>query len=129
MLRVQPLTMTQSINIAAKTNGTANGTGVDLAGVDAPGVLFAVGTWTDGTHALTVEESDVVGSGYTTVAAGDLVGTLTSLTAGGNSNVPQFVSYKGGKRFIRPVIVTSGATTGAVAGALVVNGHRQVADG
>ena len=129
MLRVQPLLVSTSINVAAKTNGTANGTGLDLAGVDAPSVCFLVGTWTDGSHVLTVEESDLLASAYTTVAAGDLVGTLTSITAGGGSNVQQFISYKGAKRFVRGVIVTSGATTGAVVGALIVQGHRQAADG
>lgn len=110
-----------SIQIGAKTNGTANGTGIDLARGHNATVHFLMGTVTDGTHVPTVEESDQLASGYTTVAAANLAGTLANLA----TNVHQKVAYIGSKRFIRGVITTSGATTGAVAGAVVVMGDAR----
>lgn len=109
--------VSQSIAIAAKTTGTVSGSSVDLASRYWGAVVFDVGVVTDGTHTPKVQESDD-NSSFTDVAAGDLVGSLAALA----SNVQQIVHYKGGKRYIRPVIVTAGATTGAVAGAKVLRG-------
>lgn len=106
-----------SINVAAKTNGTANGTGIDMAGYEGVEVVFMVGTVTDGTHTPKIQESDD-NSTYTDVAAADQIGTLAVLA----SNVHQTCGYIGTKRYIRPVITTTGATTGAIAGAGVVRG-------
>jgi hypothetical protein len=111
-----------SIGVAAKTTATVNGTAIDLAPYDGAAVLFHVGTWTDGTHTLTVEESDASGSGFATVAAADLIGTLANVTANGSPNTIQEVGYIGKKRYIRPVIVSAGTTTGAVLGATVLTG-------
>lgn len=108
-----------SLAPAARTNGTANGTGADLSGYESATVIFPTGVVTDGTHAIKVQESDD-NSAFTDVAAADLVGTaLANLT----SSTIQRIAYKGSKRYIRPVITTSGATTGAVCSALVVRGH------
>lgn len=117
MLQNSGQAVSHSINIAAKTNGTSNGTGVDLANRQWAVIMFQVGTVTDGTHTPKVQESDD-NSTYTDVAAADQIGTLAALA----SNTPQIVQYKGGKRYIRPVITTTGATTGAVAGAAVMRG-------
>lgn len=113
----------QSVNIAAKTNGTANGTGVDLAGFESAMVHVQVGTRTDGTHACALEESDD-NSTFTAVAAGDKQG---SFPADVTSNTPIKVGYRGIKRYIRGVIVTSGATTGAVLGIAIVKGSPRKA--
>lgn len=107
---------------AARTNGTANGTGVDLANVGAVMVTFVVGTVTDGTHVPKLQDS-ADNSAWADVAAADQVGTLGNLA----TNTNQEVGYIGSKRYVRPVITTTGATTGAVAGAVAVraNGRKQ----
>lgn len=125
MLRNQNLTLTRSINIAAKTNGTSNGTGVDAAGYDSVTVTFEVGTRTDGTHVAKIQDS-ADNSSFADVAAADQVGTFA---ADVTSNVSQTVAYIGGKRYVRAVLTTSGATTGAIVGASVVLGHKMQNDG
>jgi hypothetical protein len=106
---------TQSINPAAKTT-TANGTGVDLAGFSAAVVLVTVGTRTDGTHVLKIQESDD-NSTWADVAAADQSG---SFPADVTSNTPIEVGYTGRKRYLRVVTTISGASTGAVYGATVI---------
>jgi hypothetical protein len=115
---------------AGRTNGTVNGTSVDLANFDNAVVVVHAGVITDGSHVVTVEESDVSGSGFTTVAAADLVDgdldgvkTPTLTTGGGNGGSRTHeIGYVGRKRFIRAVVVTSGATTGGFIDASVVRG-------
>lgn len=106
-----------SITSAAQTS-TATGTGVDLSGYESAVVIFTPATKTDGTHTPTIEESDTSGSGYSTVAAADMIGTLAALT----SNTVQKVGYIGNKRYIRAVVTVSGTTTGCVFGATVIRG-------
>ena len=125
MLRNQNLNKVRSINVAAKTNGTANGTGVDLAGYDSATITFEVGVRTDGTHAAKIQDSDD-NSSFADVAAAFQVG---SFAADVTSNTDQTVVYLGGKRYIRPVLTTSGATTGAIVGASVIRGHAFQNDG
>ena len=113
----QDLGFAQSLHPAARTNATHNGSGVDLAGFEGALVKFDVGAVTDGTHVPKIQESDD-NSVFTDVAASDLSGSLANLA----SNTPQKQGYIGRKRYIRAVITTSGATTGAIAGATVVRG-------
>lgn len=116
---VREMAPVNSLVPAARTNGTANGTGADLAGYESATVLFPTGAVTDGTHTPKVQESDD-NSIFTDVATADLVGTaLVALTA----NSVQRIGYRGTKRYIRPVITTAGATTGAVCSAQVLRGH------
>lgn len=125
MLRNQNLTTAKSINIAAKTNGTSNGTGVDTAGYESITCVFDVGTRTDGTHAAKIQDS-ADNSSFADVAAGFQVGTFA---ADVTSNTDQSVVYLGEKRYVRAVLTTSGATTGAVVGAKFVLGHKMQNDG
>lgn len=105
---------------AAARTTTTTGTGVDLSGYDAAEVILQPAAITDGVHTPTIEESDSSGSGYTTVAAGDMVGTLAALAA----NTIQRVAYKGIKRYLRVVItVTGGPATGGVYSAMVLRAH------
>ena len=64
---------------AARTNGTANGATVDLGvfGNDFRTVMFVVstGTITDGTHAVSLEDSPD-GTTWTAVAAGRVQGSF-----------------------------------------------------
>lgn len=102
---------------------TENGAGVDLQGFEGAVVAFSVGTVTDGTHTPKVQESDSQGSGYTDVAAADLIGSLSDLA----SDTNQRVGYIGSKRYVRGVLTVSGATVGAQAAAVVIRGiaHRR----
>jgi hypothetical protein len=109
-----------SLSPAART-ATANGAGVDLQGYEAAAALVQFGTWTDGTHTPSLQESDD-NSSFTTVAAADLTGAFTAVSSGGGSNTVQRVGYIGAKRYVRGVLTVSGATTGAVSAIAIVRG-------
>ena len=98
---------------------TQTGVGIDLQGFGAAMLLFIIGTLTDGVHTLTMEESDVLGSGYTTVAAADMDGTLGVAV----SDTNQRVGYKGTKRYIRAInTITGSPATGCEIAAVVCRG-------
>lgn len=109
----------------AARNASANGAAVDLQGYDAAMALAHFGTWTDGSHTPSLEESDD-GTSFTAIASNDLQGAFAAVTsAAGNSSI-QRVGYLGRKRYVRAVMTVSGATTGAVAAIAIVRGvpHR-----
>ena len=112
----------QSIAPAVRTNGTVNGTGVDLFDYGSAAILFEAGAWTDGTHTPSVEESDD-NSTFTAVSAGNLHGSFTALSGSGQQNAVQWVGYKGSKRYLRAKLVTGSATTGALSAMTIVKGH------
>lgn len=98
---------------------TVTGTGVDLAGFRSAMVLIHVGTVTDGTHTLSLEESDD-DSTYTAVASTDRSG---SFTAAATAVKTQEVGYLGTKRYIRvKSTVTGSPATGGTYGAIVIKG-------
>jgi hypothetical protein len=117
----------RTITIAARTNGTVNGTGVDMTdptgGVDSfTSAMFIVytGTITDGTHTFTCQESDD-NSTFTAVAAAELQGTSPVVTATDDDQV-YAIGYMGSKRYLRLSVVSSGTTTGGIFGGLVLLG-------
>jgi hypothetical protein len=114
------IALSQSLAPAART-ASANGTGVDLQGSESAVVMFSLGALTDGTHTPKVQESDASGSGYTDVAAADLIGSLSALSA----NSIQQVGYIGNKRYIRAVLTVAGATTGALSSAVVIESNAR----
>jgi hypothetical protein len=91
---------------------TTNGTALDLSATDADAIVFNPGVWTDGTHALSLQDSPDNAT-WTNVTAANQVGTLTSITSTPTAVVQQ-VSYIGPQRYLRPVVTVSGATTGVV---------------
>jgi hypothetical protein len=107
---------------AARTNGTFNGTTVDLRGYDSAMITVTFGAYTDGTHAPSLQHSDD-GVGFVAVAATDLTGILLTASNSSLANSVQRVSYLGSKRFVRGVLVVSGATTGALSDVSIVRGH------
>lgn len=119
------ITVLNSIAVGLKTTGTVNGTAIDLANRDAAVVVVHVGVWTDGTHTPSMEESDASGSGFAAVAAADTIGSFAAITSNGSPATKQEVGYTGKKRYIRPVIVSSGTTTGALLGADVITGYSR----
>lgn len=104
---------------AASTNGSS----IDRyrnAGYAALTLQLLCGTWTDGTHAFTIQES-ADNSTWTTVAAADLLsgpgvasgaGAFTSITSAGTA-VSQSLDYIGRQRYVRVISTLSGITTGA----------------
>ncbi len=115
-----PFATSQSLAPAART-ASANGTGVDLQGVEGARVDVNFGAWTDGTHTPKVQESDD-NSTFTDAAAGDVLGTFTAVSSSAGQNAVQSVAYLGSKRYIRVVMTVAGATTGALSGATVIKG-------
>ncbi|MDZ4250295.1 MAG: hypothetical protein U0990_09430 [Candidatus Nanopelagicales bacterium] len=112
-LRDAPKLLT-TLGPAARTS-SATGSTIDLATYRFPTVHALVGTITDGTHVLDVEEADDDGTGtpdtWADVAAADLLGAFATLA----SDVNQSVTYLGKKRFLRVnVTVTGGPATGGV---------------
>lgn len=98
---------------------TQTGVGIDLQGFSGAMLAFIIGTLTDGVHTLTMEESDVLGSGYTTVAAAEMEGTLGVAV----SDTNQRVGYKGTKRYIRAInTITGSPSTGCEIAAVVNRG-------
>lgn len=114
---------------AARTNGAANGVAVDTAIFNNMfrGVTFVISTatMTDGTVAVTVEESDSSGSGYAAVDSGRVIGSLPSLLATDDDTVFSF-GVRPGKRYVRLVATTSGSTTGGIFSAKAVLGNGNV---
>lgn len=102
---------------------SANGTSVGIANYDAAMLLIHPGTITDGTHTPALQESSDGSSGWTAVAAADMIGTLAALA----SNTIQRVGYIGTKPFLRIATTVSGATTGGVYGASIVRGRPKKA--
>lgn len=115
----------ESLPTALRTT-TLEGTSVDRANFDGVMAVLVVGTITDGSHAITLEESDD-DEDWSTVAAGDLQGELPTLTSASDAGVVE-VGYLGTGRYVRVVsTVSGGPSTGGVYGALVLGGHPFVA--
>lgn len=117
----------QTVTAANRTNGTVNGTALDLWSnsvgrqkFNSALVIVQTGTITDGTHTVEVQESDD-NSTFTAVADADLQGTEPAIAAA-NDNVIYEIGYRGMKRYLRVAVVTTGATTGGTFGAVVVLG-------
>ncbi len=125
---VNSITVEESLNPAART-AAAQGTGVDLTGYDSAVFVMRFGAVADGYFTFVLEESDTLGSGYTTVAAGDLDGS--PISAFGESpdagvNTAGYVGYQGDKQFIRVAIIqglSPAPQTGAICGGDVIRGH------
>jgi len=115
-----------SLSPAARVNGTFNGTSVDLRGYDSAMLVVNFGAYTDGTHTPSLQHSDD-GSSFAAVAATDINGAFTAVSSAGGANSTQRVGYIGSKRYVRGVLVVSGATTGALSEACVVRGDARSA--
>ena len=110
----------QSIKPQVITNGTINGAEVDMAGFESAVGQVDSGSYTDGVHTWTLQESDTSGSGFTDVAAADLQGGTTVLIDAADEDDRVYErGYLGVKRFIRWEVVTTGSSTGLIAGASI----------
>lgn len=120
----------QSLAVRALTSGTVqtgitNGLAIDMSlfGNNFRDVLFIVhsGTLTDGSYAVTVEESDASGSGYAAVDTWRVLGSLPTFAAT-DDNVWNSFGVRPTKRYVRVVVTATGATTGGVLAATAVLG-------
>jgi hypothetical protein len=102
------------------TNGTVNGVGIDCSSSDYAGISVITGAVTDGTHTISVEESDTVGGAYTAIPAARVQGTVPAITtANPNTQFVFGVYLNVAKPFVRVTNVTTGATTGGFLSAFV----------
>lgn len=116
-----------TLAVAARTDGTATGTTIDRAASGAPfnAVMFVVhaGTMTDGSVAVTVEESDDNSSWATATAIQGTAPTIAST----DDNKLYEIGYLGGKRYVRLKAVTSGSTSGGTFGGVAILGDPRMA--
>jgi hypothetical protein len=129
--------VTQALAPAARSaNSAVNGTDIDLSGFENALFELNVGAWTDGTHTPKLQEADDNGSGapgtYADVAAGNMLGSFTAISSAPTASKTYkvgYVKYNTNKRWVRIVVTTSGATTGAVFGAsALLGGLRNLPD-
>lgn len=106
--------------------GTINGIAIDtgLYSNNFRDVLFIVhsGTLTDGSYAVTVEESDSSGSGYAAVDTWRVQSSLPTF-ASTDDNVWNSFGVRPTKRYVRIVITATSATTGGILAATAVLGN------
>lgn len=113
---------------ALRTNGAVNGTIVDRFVNDvyyrSATIVIHSGAITDGTHTVTIEDSDN-GSSWAAADAADLQGSPPAIT-GSDDNKVYEVGYVGAKRYIRAVLTTASATTGGFVDAVAILGVQPV---
>lgn len=123
------LSEVQSVYPQAVTS-TKTSTTIDLAGYESVTILIDVGTWTDGTHTFSIQDSDD-DSSYTATAAADLVGTLPVVN--GTTKHRQiyeigYVPKAAEHRYLQVVnTVTASPSTGLVYGVVAVRGRPRTA--
>ncbi len=115
------ISVATTIDPAAARTATTTGSTVDLSGYRSAAVVLHCGVFTDGEFTPTVEESDD-DSSWSTVAAGDLSGAFTAVTASTDVSI-QEVGYLGSKRYLRLLMTESSASTGALFSAVVIRGN------
>lgn len=111
-----------SVAPAVRTNGTTNGTAVDLRGFDAAAISVAFGAYTDGTHTPALQHS-ADGVSFVAVPVGEIEGAFAAVSSGAGANTVQTVGYAGTLRYVRAVMTVTGATSGAASTAFVVAGY------
>lgn len=114
----------RTISPAARANGTVNGVAVDRAasgGAEEAVVVVLTGVITDGSHVVSVEDSDDGTTGWAAVPAGQLQGTVPTVVAANDDTIFE-VGVAASRRFLRASIATTGATTGGVIGSVIVLG-------
>jgi len=106
-------------------SASASGSYFDLQGYESAMVVYDVGDWVDGSHALVLRESDDHAT-WSDVAAGDLIGSLPTVSGASQEKQTYAVAYVGDKRYLQAkVTITGSPNTGCLIGAVVVRGHRR----
>jgi len=107
-------------NQTISTNTTTNGATVDRYGFNSVSFTVLSGSVTDGSYAITVEDSED-GSSWAAAAAASVQGSMT--VAATDDNEVNEIGYIGVKRYVRIKIVSTGVTTGGVFGAIAALGE------
>lgn len=108
--------------------GALDGTTVDLAGAEAAEVILTAGT-IGGTSSpsvtIQIQESDQPSSGFTEVAAGDLLGGAGQvvITAANDAEI-HTRGYVGNKRYLRAAVTAVSGTSPTLPLSAVVMQHR-----
>lgn len=129
--------VTQSLAPAVRT-ADVDGTGVDVSNAESVEIIYNVGAEgvtlsTTDKIALELEESDSLSTGYTDVAAADMIGEESAgvvKTLDDNAEAPAVyrVGYIGTKKYVRPVLNYSGTHgTGTPISVSVVASHLREA--
>jgi len=110
----------KALTSVVRTNGTVNGDSVDRGDTNVS-VLFVVltSTLTDGVHTISVDHSDDNSSFTAATTSGGQQGA-DIVTAAANDDTFFDIGYNGLKRYCRLKVVTSGASTGGVLGAVAI---------
>lgn len=104
----------------APVSATTTGSVIDFANIEQNLIEFQFGVRTDGQTVPSLVDSPD-GVTFTAVPATSIIGTLSPAV----SNVCQKISYDGPNRYVKPVLTSTGATTGVVAGVNVVAKPRR----
>jgi hypothetical protein len=117
-----------TLNPAARTDGTVNGTGVDLhasgQGYRTALAVIHCGAITDGTHTFELQDS---ADNSTFAAVGDafLLGAEPAIVSTDDNEI-NLIGYTGTKRYLRLSVTTAGATSGGIfSGVIIVGGGRR----
>lgn len=116
------LSPVQSLKPKAYTASTNNGTAADMANYGAATVVVDVGTWSDGTHKIQLEESSN-NSTFTTVSASDISGSTVSISNATDDDQIYWFGYLGTSRYLRVAGAVTGSTTsGMTYNATIIRG-------
>lgn len=91
---------------------------IDLQGFNSAEIVLTTGAVVGAEGVASLTESDAASSGFTTVAATDLIGTFP---AGIEADSVVKVGYKGTKRYLRAALTKAG--TSSATGIVAVLGH------
>lgn len=118
-----------ALTSATRTNGAVDGAAIDTNQFNNrfQDVAFVIttGTITDGSVAVTVEESDSSSSGFAAVDSSRVLGTLPTIASTDDDTVKSF-GVRPTKRYVRIVATTTGATTGGVFSAVALLGNGSI---
>ncbi|MPY86214.1 MAG: hypothetical protein GEV00_24000, partial [Actinophytocola sp.] len=110
-----PAARTSSVNGAAVDRAVAGGNQEAI-------VAVVIGSISDGSHAVSVEDSDDGLSGWAAVPSAQLQGASPTIGSADDNKVFE-VGVAVTRRFLRATITTTGAITGGTIGAVIVLGE------
>lgn len=126
--QIDPKRALSPVATAASDNTALVTQVLDMQGCRAAALLILTGTLADvdATFTVLMEHSDASGSGYTTCAANDLVGTvaLANFTFAEDDRVRK-IGYRGQRRFVRATITPANNTGTAPIAAVWIRGELE----
>lgn len=109
---------------SASTSAAGDGAVIDMKGFQSALFLVNAGAITGaGDFSFKLQESDQSGSGFTDVAAADVIGAAPATMA---ASTAYKLGYRGKKRYIRLSVTKAGGTSIQM-GAVAILGHPHIA--